>query len=154
MNKCLIPWCIICATLAQTSALVVSAFAVVRIILHTIMMVFTGKGKEDVESKMEKYFAIEGMIYGPIFCIFFGAYTSIQHLLAFRNPWFCLSGPFVYTKTIRPQAETIYGYYSELKQTGKLEKDEDSFFSWSIKNPEVLKYLIVGLPLKPLDKHR
>lgn len=153
MNKCLLPWCIICATLAQTSALVVSAFAVVRFILYTISMVFTGKGKEDVDSKMEKYIAIEGMTYVPIFCVFFGAYTSMRNLLAFRNPWACLSGPFVYIKTIRRQAENIYAYYIELKQTGGLEQDEDSFFSWGNNNPEVLRNLMVGLPLKPLGKH-
>lgn len=146
MNLILVPWYIICATLAQTSALVITAFATIRYLLYATYVTIMGKEYSKDQVYMEMATGI--MTYVPILAIVFGAYISKQHLVGFRDPLGCIFGPVRSTKVIGHRATEIYESYLELRRMGALEKDEDNgiggFFAWLNKNQELWEDLILS----------
>ena len=146
MNLLLIPWYIMCATLAQTSALVITTFAAVRYLLYATYITITGKAYD--EDHVRKEMAIGIMTYIPILAIVFAAYTSKQHLVGFRNPLSCIFGPIASRKIIGAQAEEIYDSYLMMRHMGKLEQDEvgslNGFFKWLNNHKEVWEDLILA----------
>lgn len=146
MNLLLLPWYIVCATLAQTSAIGVTAFAAVRYLLYSTYVTITGKeyNKEQVVGEM----AVGLMTYVPILIIVFSSYTSKQHLVGFKNPLGCIFGPAVSIKIIGKQAMDIYESYLGMKRMGTLDKEEEGslngFFKWLNKHKELWEDLVLA----------
>ena len=152
MNLLLIPWYIMCATLAQTSSLILMLCSSISYLIryaHSKLI-----GKEFSKEKIRMDLAIGVLTYVPLLAIVFSAYTAKNGLANYKDPLGCIFGPANATKFMGRQAEEVYGLYLVMKHLGQLAEDEENlngFFKWLNRRPELTEDILMA-PVRAIQQ--